>query len=673
MISELQWPLTADLPFLFKFFRSRAQLKEALNAVSVHAPQTVRRIPMPRTFTASRSTHLIAHVTAHLTALAMAFLVSSGTSCSTSKKSDRKLEDVTSAGFGNHPAFRKLMDDFTLKLYQLDPMWDFYNYSERPGPTLGNDLSPEVKKLQITLYEETLREYEKLKPELISNLDIESGILFDNYLKNQRMYHLNPWTGLVDVNHLENRLYSYAKMGAGIASFPFETKEDFENYIARARELKSWSSSFEALLLEAKSKKFRVGKNTIKLLKESWERLLTEKIEDSQFYQPVKAAEKLFGPAYAKGLHEKYVSSINSEIYPEIRNLIKSLDDYLPAAGSQFGIYKIDGSNSLYDLYRSQSTDQSTLTAHEIHQVGLKEVKRIQKEIDTVKNKIGHRKLSFEKFIKFLRESPNSSYKTEAELTAAFRDAETKVAAVVGNYFSNIPNVPLELRGIPDPKVPAGSYNGLSDTIKKAYFNYNSADLKSTTRYATHTLYVHEGVPGHHFQLSINYFLKAKLGKFRTELLFSVPYIEGWALYAEYLGREMGIYNTPELLLGTYNDEMMRAVRLVVDTGMHALGWSREKAVKYMHSNLTEDLSGVESEIDRYSVWPGQALGYKLGQIEILKLRRESEKKLGKKFDIKAFHKVVLESGSITIPLLQEKVRAWVAAEQAVRYPAFEP
>jgi len=572
------------------------------------------------------------------------------------------VRDVTSPVTNSEslPAFQKLTDDFTLNYYKIDPLWDYYNYSERPGPELGNELSALSVSREIALYTESLNALRVLRPALKSKIDLETATMFEAHLASRLKVAKHPWVRLINVNHLSNRIYYYSQMGAGLMSYPFEVKQDFENYILRGTELKAWSRSFQEALENAKAKKFKIGKNTIELLIQNWEKLLKPSIEESSFYQPLKIAEKKLNSTEYAAIKALYSKNIEQEIYPAIRSSIQAAKSYLPYSGKQFGIYRIQGDDSLYDLFREFSTDQSPLSAREIHRIGLAEVKRIRQDIEVVRKKMGFGQMSYEAFLNQVRDDSKSFYSNAEELTAAFRDAEKRVNAVVGNYFSNIPNLPLQLRGIPDPKTPAGSYSSVTDTVKQAYFNFNSADLKSTTRYGTHTLYLHEGVPGHHFQLSINYLLKPKFGKFRSELFESNTFVEGWALYAEYLGKEMGIYDTPELLLGTYNDEMMRAVRLVVDTGIHALGWSRKKAIQYMHSQLAENIEGVVSEIDRYSVWPGQALGYKLGQLEILKLRREAEQKLGARFDLKAFHRVVLDSGTVSIPMLRTNVTRWM-------------
>ena len=422
------------------------------------------------------------------------------------------------------------------------------------------------------------------------------------------------------------------------------------------------------LVLSAAKKKVVLGKSSVELLIQNWESLINVPVEESTFYHPVKIAEKMaadknpkaMSPEALAALRAKYHATIETILYPEIGREVQFLKDFLPRASNRFGVYKLTGNDSIYDLFRKTRTDHSPLSAKKIHALGLSEVARIETEMRAIQNEMGYSALSFPAFLMKLREDPNSYFETEDQLLAAFRDAEKRIEVVVGNYFSNIPNVPLELRGIPQEKAPAGSYDGITDQIHRAYFQYNSANLHSVNRFQTHTLFAHEGVPGHHFQITINYFLKPRLGKFRTEMVNSTPFVEGWALYAERLARELGIYDTPGLLLGHLDDEMWRAVRLVVDTGIHAMGWSREQAVEYFMAHSSSDRKGIEAEVDRYAVWPAQALAYKLGQLEILRLREDAKKRLGAKFSIKEFHRVVLESGTITTSLLQRKIEAWV-------------
>jgi uncharacterized protein (DUF885 family) len=188
----------------------------------------------------------------------------------------------------------------------------------------------------------------------------------------------------------------------------------------------------------------------------------------------------------------------------------------------------------------------------------------------------------------------------------------------------------------------------------------NTKNIKAVPSYGVNTLYLHEAIPGHHFQLALQYELKKELTEYQRKMYDSTAFVEGWALYAEYLGREMGLLSDPMQLMGSLNDEMLRAVRLVVDTGIHSKGWSRTKAIQYMKANLASDIRDIEIEADRYSVWPGQALAYKTGQLKIIELRKKAEAELGPRFDLREFHKIVLMSGTVSLKVLEEHVNDWV-------------
>lgn len=559
-----------------------------------------------------------------------------------------------------HDQFRALTDAYTEASQRLDPLYDYYYYADRPGSDFGNPLHVSYKEKSKKLAKETLKKFHQLQKKLTDKTDLETGALLEEMIEHDLNFLKLPYAALIDTNHLSNRIYAYAKMGNDLESYPFEEKSDFENYIKRANGIKAWADDYIRLLNQSQKTSFKLSSRSVELLIKNWESLMTEDFKNSYFYHPILLAEKKLKTEEINELKKDYEQQIKTNIYPQIGRLIKALKEIQPFTRSSFGIYKIDGKDRYYDLYKKSNTDYSTLSAKEIHEIGLNEVNRIQQEMTELQKKLGKENLTFKEFLNSIRENPKSYFESFDDLLKAFRSAESTVNKEVPKYFSNIPPIPLELRGIPDLKAPAGSYSPITDKVNKAYFDYNSGNLKATNRYITHTLFLHEGIPGHHFQLSINYLLKSKLGKFRTELVWSTPFVEGWALYAEYLGREMGVYSTPELLLGHLDDEMLRAVRLVVDTGMHSFGWSREKCLEFALSHLSSDKDGIESEIDRYSVWPGQALGYKIGQLEFKSLRKNAETKLGSKFDIKAFHSVLLESGSITMGLTRKKVDQWI-------------
>jgi uncharacterized protein (DUF885 family) len=302
----------------------------------------------------------------------------------------------------------------------------------------------------------------------------------------------------------------------------------------------------------------------------------------------------------------------------------------------------------------------------EIHQLGLAEVARIHGEMEKVKKAVGFDG-NLSKFADFLRSDPRFKPASPAAMRDAFLDIDRRVGLVVGRDFSTIPRSRLEIR--PDPpyreKTSAGGeYNqGTPDGSRPGIFYYNSYDLPSRYTWGYETLFLHEGRPGHHFQISLaqeNEHLPA-FQRFGG----NTAYVEGWALYSESLGYELGFYTDPYQNYGHLNDEILRAMRLVVDTGIHSMGWSRDRAIKYMLDNSAMSPTDATAEVERYIAIPGQALAYKVGQLTIRRLRTEAEQTLGPKFDVRDFHAQVLMSGALPMKVLEEKIHAWIAAKKA--------
>jgi uncharacterized protein (DUF885 family) len=243
----------------------------------------------------------------------------------------------------------------------------------------------------------------------------------------------------------------------------------------------------------------------------------------------------------------------------------------------------------------------------------------------------------------------------------AFEKVKAETAERIPRYFSLVPKSDFKIVETSNPEDAAGRYDNPTENIPYGRFVANTINLRSVPVYGVTTLMLHETVPGHHFQLALQFEMKDKLSEYQRKVYSSNAFVEGWALYAEYLGREMGMYADPLQRLGNLNDELLRAVRLVVDTGIHAFGWTHDKTIAYMRDHLASDAKDIENEANRYSVWPGQALGYKIGQLKIIELRKLAEQELGPKFDIKEFHRVVIGNGTVSLTVLEQQVKDWIA------------
>jgi uncharacterized protein (DUF885 family) len=306
--------------------------------------------------------------------------------------------------------------------------------------------------------------------------------------------------------------------------------------------------------------------------------------------------------------------------------------------------------------YFVQEHTTTTMTPDEIHQLGLSEVKRILGEMDQVRQQVGF-KGDLPAFFNYLKTDPQFYYTRGADLLRDYGTLKTRIDASLPRLFSVFPKADYEVREV--EAFRAASAAGARPGI----FYVNTYDLKAQPKYGMETLSLHEAAPGHHFQVSIQQELTG-IPKFRRFGGDYTAYVEGWALYAESLGRELGMFTDPYQWFGRLNDEQLRAMRLVVDTGLHSKGWTREQAIRYMLDNSTLAESDVVSEVERYIAWPGQALGYKVGDLRIQRLRREAEAELGPKFDVRDFHREVLSDGAVPMDVLEAKVRRWIDAHR---------
>ena len=357
---------------------------------------------------------------------------------------------------------------------------------------------------------------------------------------------------------------------------------------------------------------------------------------------------------------------IVDQLYPAITKLRDFLrDDYLAHAREGVGLKYMKGGDALY-RYDIRSTTTLDMTPEQIHALGLSEVARITKGFEGVQAEVGF-KGSLKQFFDFMRTSPKFQPKTREQLGDDFRALQAKVEVLIPTYFSTLPKAPLAIRPY-DPTIEkfqaGGSYEqGTPDGSRPGVFYYNAYDLPTRSTWEETTLFLHEGEPGHHFQISLaqeNEALPAFM-KFGG----NTAYVEGWALYSETLGYDMGFYKDPYQRFGTLNDEMLRAMRLVVDTGIHAQGWTRDQAIDYMLANSGLQRTDSTAEVERYISIPSQATAYKVGALTIQRLRAKAMAALGDKFDIREFHAEVLMTGALPMAILEKKIDDWIAAKKA--------
>jgi uncharacterized protein (DUF885 family) len=467
------------------------------------------------------------------------------------------------------------------------------------------------------------------------------------------------------IDHFSGFQVFVPDLSSGEGAAPFKTVADYENNLKRLDGyilyLDRAIGRMRHGLAEGVVQPKLVMRNVIGQL----DAIIGDKVEDSTFYKPVTKFPSAIPRAEQARLKSLYAAFIRDRLNPahaRLRDFIKT--DYLPKARESVGLGQMKGGPALYRYLVEQNTT-TTMTPEEVHQLGLREVDRIHGEMEKVKAETGF-KGDLHQFADFLRTDPRFKPATAAAMRDAFLDIDRRVGLVVGRDFSVIPKSPLEIR--PDPpyreKTAAGGeyQQGTPDGSRPGVFFYNSYDLPSRYTWGYETLFLHEGRPGHHFQISLAQ-ENEKLPPFQR-FGGNTAFVEGWALYAESLGYELGFFTDPYQNYGHLNDEILRAMRLVVDSGLHAKGWSRDQAIKYMLDNSAMSPTDATAEVERYIAIPGQALAYKVGQLTIRRLRTRAEQALGPRFDIREFHAQVLMSGALPMKVLEEKIDTWIAAKK---------
>lgn len=446
---------------------------------------------------------------------------------------------------------------------------------------------------------------------------------------------------------------------------PLDTVEDHENYIARLRAFSAYTDGNIELMRAGVQK----GLTTPAVILEGYETAIdTHIVEDatkSLLFKPFDDFPDSVPEAERQRLRDDAVDAIATSVVPSYRRFgVFMADEYVPNCRSSIGASAMPGGR---DFYRHRVRKYTTLdtTPEEVHQRGLAEVARIRAEMDALIESVGFEtdeENVFAAFVEHLRTSPEFYATTDTELLATTAAILKKADGRLPSLFGRLPRMPYGLKPVPAyiaPKTTFAYYqrpNG--DGTRAGFFFLNTFDLASRPTYMLEALALHEAVPGHHLQIALQQELEGmsplrKYGGFTA-------FVEGWALYTERLGLEMGFYEDPYSDFGRLTMEVWRALRLVVDTGMHFKGWSRQRAIDYMAANSAMSLHEIRSEIDRYIGWPGQALAYKTGELKIRELRAKAEKQLGDRFDVRAFHDAVLENGAVPLTTLEELVNEWI-------------
>ena len=470
-------------------------------------------------------------------------------------------------------------------------------------------------------------------------------------------------TAVRPIDHFSGFQTFYPDFASGQGAAPFKSVMDYDNNLKRHADY--------VILIDRAIGQFRKGMATgvvqpklvVNNVIDQLNTQIAQGVEGSTFYGPVKTFPKEIGASDQARLKTAYAAAIRDQIFPaytRLRDFLKN--EYLPKAREGVGLSAMKGGAKLY-AYDIESNTTVAMTAEQVHKLGLSEVARVLKGMDTIRVETGF-KGPLGDFFNYFRDDPKFKFTTKEAMHSEFVAIGKTVDAHIAAQFSTIPKSPLEIRPVPDylEKTSAGAYynQGAPDGTRPGVFYFNTYDLPSRSKPGSDTLYLHEAVPGHHFQISLAQ-ENASLPAF-MRFGGNTAYVEGWALYAESLFKEMGVENDPYTRFGGLNDEMLRAMRLVVDSGLHAKGWGRDKAIKYMLDNSGMSRTDATAEVERYIAIPGQALAYKVGQLTILRLKAKAQATLGAKFDPRAFHAQILNTGALPMAVLEKKIGDWIAA-----------
>lgn len=472
-------------------------------------------------------------------------------------------------------------------------------------------------------------------------------------------------TEALPMNHFFGLHTEYPTLSSGQGGAPYANVQDYENSLKRDRDF--------AANIDEGIRQWRKGeaegvvdtKLTVRNMIEQLDNQLKMKPEDSPYWGPIKAFPASVSAADRARLTEAYRTSLATVTYPALTRMRDFLqNEYLGHAREGVGLMYMKGGDALY-RYKVQSTTTLSKTPEEIHQLGLSEVARITKDFEKVRKEVGF-KGNLHAFFDYMRTSPKFAPKSRDQLRSDFYRIKQAVEVKVPQYFSMVPKTPLVIRPYPPYREKfeaGGSYDsGTPDGSRPGTFYFNAYDLPSRFTWEETTLFLHEGEPGHHFQISLAQENKGLPNFMRFG--GNTAYVEGWALYSETLGYPMGFYKDPYQRFGTLNDEMLRAMRLVVDTGIHSKGWTRDQAIEYMLGHSGESKTDATAEVERYIAIPSQAVAYKIGSLTIQRLRDKAKAALGSRFDIRQFHAEVLASGALPLAILEAKIDSWIASKK---------
>lgn len=568
-------------------------------------------------------------------------------------KSEEKVQD-----------FKTITATYFKEKNELNPLDATFNGQNEQNDKLVFEMTDSYRSKKKAFFEKYLTE--------LNNIDFEN--LTD---EEKNSYDIIKWEAeigisllekngnLMPINQFEGTHLTLGQLASAESAQPFKTVDDYEKFHKRMDLYTVWIDSAIVYMKKGMNQNVVLPKALAIKIVPQFQSLITPKVEDNLFYSSCKKFPSEFTQEQKDNLSKKYTSTITEKLLPQFQKIVQFLnEEYIPKCRETSGIGSLNGGKELYQSLVKQWTT-TTKTPEEIHELGLKEVARLRSEMEKVKTQVGF-KGTITEFFNHVRNKPDlKPFKNPEEVIANFEKYHKIIKPNVDKLFSLQPKTPFQIKrteAFRENTASAEYMQGAADGSRPGTFYVPIPDVKNYNYYADEDLFLHEAIPGHHFQISLQQ-ENPDLPDFRKFNWFGA-YGEGWALYTESLGKELGLYNDPYQYFGMLGSEMHRAIRLVVDTGLHNKGWTREQAIKYSLENEAESEASIIAEIERYMAIPGQALSYKIGQLKIIELRKKAETEMKDKFDIKVFHQKVLESGVMPLALLEKKINNWIGSKK---------
>jgi uncharacterized protein (DUF885 family) len=573
-------------------------------------------------------------------------------------KFDRKKESAA-----NMRSINDILEAYYEDRLQYFPLEATAIADERYNDTLPAEISES--------YREKLKVFYKKYQDEIKNLDTaalndQEKLSYDVFKREMyiQLEGLKFKDNLMPVNQFWGMHLTFPVLGSGEGNQPFKSVKDYDNFLGRINDFAAYVDTAIFNMRKGMQEGYVQPIILMERVLPQLSGVVVKNPEESIFYGPVKKFPATFSDDDKNRLKEMYARAIMDQIVPSYQKLYDFIkDEYMKACRTTAGISEVSGGNDYY-TYMTEYWTTTNLSPDEIFETGQKEVARIRSEMENVMQVTGF-KGDLKSFFKFIQTDKKfMPFNQDAEVIQAYRAIEDKMKPQLANLFNLVPKSKFEVRQTEEFREASASaeYNqGAPDGSRPGIFYVPVIDAKKFNVVGMEDLFLHEAIPGHHYQISIQQ-ENDSLPKFRRYGWYGA-YGEGWALYTESLGKELGLYTDPYQYFGSLSEEMHRAIRLVVDVGIHTKGWTREQAIKFSIENEIQSEKEITAEIERYMAIPGQALAYKIGQLKIIEIRKHAEKELGSKFDIKRFHDEVLKDGCLPLDVFEKKMNRWIEAE----------